>query len=293
MNKLTPELRFLLLCGVSLVAGWRSLGEAAALAWRDDGYSHILLVLPIAAGLVSLEWRSWKTVAEANFRIGAVLLGAAVVVAGLAWRGSSWLHPDERLSVSVLALVTWWIGAFVLCFGTRVSKAALFPLAFLLLMVPFPRSVLDWIIHLLQQWSTYAARLLFVVAGVPVAQDGFRLSIPDLTVEVAKECSSIRSSSMLLVTTIVLAQLFLRSPWRKALVIALAVPVSVAKNGLRIFTIAMLGTRVDPGFLTGKLHHNGGVIFFLIALAAMFLVLRLLQRGEKPTAGQALRAVAP
>jgi exosortase/archaeosortase family protein len=85
---------------------------------------------------------------------------------------------------------------------------------------------------------------------------------------------------MLLVTTMVLAQLLLRSPWRKALVIGLAVPLSVAKNGLRIFTIAMLGTRVDPGYLTGKLHHQGGIVFFGIALIAVFALLWIFRRGE-------------
>jgi exosortase/archaeosortase family protein len=78
----------------------------------------------------------------------------------------------------------------------------------------------------------------------------------------------------------VLAQLLLRSPWRKALVIALAVPLSVAKNGLRIFTIAMLGTRVDPGYLTGRLHHQGGIVFFAIILAAVFALIRILRKRE-------------
>jgi exosortase/archaeosortase family protein len=86
---------------------------------------------------------------------------------------------------------------------------------------------------------------------------------------------------MLVVTTMVLAQLLLRSPWRKILVIAAAIPLSVAKNGLRIFAIAMLATRVDPSFLTGRLHRQGGIIFFLIAMAAIFLLLWLLRRGEQ------------
>jgi exosortase/archaeosortase family protein len=85
---------------------------------------------------------------------------------------------------------------------------------------------------------------------------------------------------MLLVTTMVLAQLFLRSPIRKAWVIAASVPLSIAKNGLRIFVIAMLGTRVDPGYLNGRFHHQGGIVFFAIALVFIFLLLWLLQRGE-------------
>jgi len=94
--------------------------------------------------------------------------------------------------------------------------------------------------------------------GLPVAEDRTLLTIPGLTVEVARECSSIRSSLMLVVTTMVLTQTLLRSAWKKALVIAIAIPLSVAKNGLRIFVLAMLATRVDRSYLTGRLHHQGG-----------------------------------
>jgi exosortase/archaeosortase family protein len=54
----------------------------------------------------------------------------------------------------------------------------------------------------------------------------------------------------------------------------------VAKNGLRIVTIGELGTRVDPGFLDGKLHHNGGIIFFGIAVVAVVVLLWILRRTE-------------
>jgi exosortase len=123
---------------------------------------------------------------------------------------------------------------------------------------------------------------MFRVAGVPVTQDGIMLSIPNLDIEVARECSSIRSSLMLVVTTMVLAHLFLRSWWRKALLIAAAIPLSVGKNGLRIFTIAELGTRVDPGFLTGKLHHQGGILFFGLSVIAVGALLGVLRRTEFP-----------
>lgn len=126
-----------------------------------------------------------------------------------------------------------------------------------------------------------AAHVLVAGVGVPVSQNGFMLTIPGLTLEVAKECSSIRSSSMLLVTTMVLAQLILRSPWRKGLVMAIAIPLSVVKNGLRIFTIAMLAIRVDPAYLTGRLHRQGGIVFFAIALIGVFVLLWILQRGER------------
>jgi exosortase len=274
---------FVALGGIGLVVGWRPLAATFTLAWQDNQYTHILLILPVSAALIYLEWPALKSVSAPNLRAGPFLLAVSVLAAGILKWSLVALPSDVRVSIGMLALVLWWIGAFVLCFGTRVSRSLMFPLCFLLWLVPFPEAMLNAVVTFLQRQSAVAADVLFTAAGVPVARDGVLLTIPGLTVQVAQECSSIRSSLMLLVTTTVLAQLWLRSPWRKALVIAVAVPLSVAKNALRIFTIAMLGTRVDPGFLTGKLHHQGGIVFFLISLVALFVLLWILRRTELHT----------
>jgi len=280
MIKRASKSAFLFLCAISLFAAWQPLRAAFSLATHDEEYTHLLLILPIVAAMIWTEWRSLRSLLAPGLSAGAILLSISLLVAGFTRWGIE-LLPDERLSGNMLALVTWWVGSFVLCFGTRVSRSLLFPLGFSFLLVPLPRFLVNEIVTWLQQGSAFMAHCLFSAAGVPVAQDGILLTIPGLTVEVAKECSSIRSSSMLLVTTMILAQLFLNSPWRKGLVIVLAIALSVAKNGLRIFTVAMLGTRVDPSYLTGRLHHEGGVVFFTIGLSGIFFVLWILRRGER------------
>lgn len=270
-----------LLWAATLLVGWHPLIDTISLAMRDDQYTYILLILPISAALVFLDWPSVKMTISINVLAGSLFLVAAGLVAfsTLVWATS--LSADVQLSIRMFALVLSWIGAFVLCFGTRAPRSVLFPLCFLLGLVPLPQFLLNVVVALLQQESAWAAHGLFATFGVPVAQDGVLLTIPGLTLQVAQECSSIRSSSMLLVTTMVLSQLLLRSPWRKAVVIGLAVPLSVAKNGLRIFTIAMLGTRVDPKYLTGKLHHQGGIVFFAVALLGVFGLLWILRKAEE------------
>jgi exosortase len=279
MTKLPAPWSFALLCGLSLIVEWPALATTFSLALDREEYTHILLVLPIVIALIFLDRNAFKSSAQPGVGWGFILCLVSATVAALAKWGPGF-SPDTRLSMTMLALVTWWTGAFVLCFGNRVARTFLFPLGFLLWLVPIPEVVLAGIITFLQRWSAFTAQVLFGAVRVPVSQDGFFLTIPGLTVEVAKECSSIRSSLMLVVTSMVLAQLELRSFWRKLLVVAVAIPLSVAKNGLRIFTIAMLGTRVDPGYLTGRLHHEGGVIFLAIALAVVFLLLWFLRRTE-------------
>lgn len=283
-KRLVALQQFALLFATSVVVGWHPLWSTFALALRSDEYTHLLLIVPISAALIFSERARLKTELEPAVGFGFSLLFIAILIAVYSrWMTES--QRDTQLSVSMLAMVIWWIGSFVLCFGTRIARLFLFPLCFLFWAVPIPALALDKIVALWQQGSATSASVLFSALGIPVTQDGIVLSIPGLTLEVAQECSSLRSSLMLIVTSTVLAHLFLRSFWRKAAVILVAIPLSIAKNGVRIFTIAMLGTRVDPGFLHGNLHRQGGILFFLLALFVVLLLLWLLNRGENQASG--------
>jgi exosortase len=284
MFKSAPPVVFAPLSVIAVAIWWNPLASLFTLALRNEQYTHILLILPISAALIFLQWKPPAGPSVSSAAIGSALLLIAVMArVAMVWIELS--SPDVQLSLNILALVAWWIGAFLACFGAGAFRRALFPLCFLLWMVPLPEFLLDPLVSLLQQGSAASAHLFFAVAGFPVEQRGTLLHIPGLTLEVAPECSSIRSSMMLLVTSMVCAQLLLRSFWRKAVVVAVAIPLCVVKNGLRIFALGVLATKVDPGFLTGRFHRQGGIIFLLIALLGIFLLLWILRRGE----GQGLR----
>jgi len=270
---------FGLLLVVSLALRGQSLADTITLAFGGDEHTHILLILPLAMALIYLDRNKFRAGSLPSIGVGSVLLGMAAVLVTLSVWGDG-LPLDGRLSLSMFGLVTWWIASVVLCFGVLTFRAFLFPLCFLFWMVPIPQLVTEGAISFLQHQSAFAARLLFLLAGVPVTQDGIVLSIPGLDIEVARQCSSIRSSLMLMITTMVLAHLFLRSGWRKAFLIAVAIPLAALKNGLRIFTIVELGTRVDPGFFDGNLHHRGGILFFGVSVAMTAGLLWVLRQTE-------------
>lgn len=280
MNKVPHTVGFAALFAVSLILWLRPLLNTFTLATRDDGYTHILLILPLAAALIFRD--SSERDFQPRFWVPAagVMLGAILLSAWARW-GSLGQGSDLGLAGEMAGLITWWIASFALCYGTTALRSFRFPLFFLFCIVPIPATAMEAIVVSLQRGSALAAQLMFAIFRVPVSREAMTLHIPGLDLEVAAECSSIRSSLMLLVTTMVLAQVLLRTPWRKVLVVLLALPLAAAKNGLRIFTIGMLSTRVDPAFLTGRLHREGGIVFFLIALAVVFLLIWLLRRGEK------------
>lgn len=278
MIKAPASWTFAALAGVGAIAAWRSILATFALATQQDEYTHILLIIPIALAFLYLDRRALGTPEFANPAIGGMVL-AVSAIAAVAGRLSS-LSPDVQLSLSMAALVSWWIGSFIFCFGIDVARKMRFPLAFLYWLVPWPGNILDIAVGWLQRQSALAASWMFSLSRTPVSLDGTILTLPSLVLNVAPECSSLRSSLLLVITTMIFAQLFLQSPWRKLALVVAAILLSPVKNGFRIFVIGYLTLRVDPSYLTGHLHHDGGVVFLAIAQAIIFVLLWFLRRGE-------------
>jgi exosortase len=272
------DVLFCLLIGVSVLTFWRQIATVLHLAWHVDEYTHILLILPISLSLVYLERGKLRGSVTYAPAVG-VVLGVLSIAIGVALKTQvNHFNQDVSLSIAIFSLVLFWMACLVGCYGGTVFRSLLFPFLFLFLLVPPPAFLLDKAIFYLQSGSTEATYALFNLTGLPVLRTGFLLSFPTLQIEVAKECSGIRSSIMLFLTGLILAHLFLRSLWSKVVFVLFIVPFSVAKNAIRIFTLSMLGMYVDSGFLHGRLHHDGGIVFFLIALAGLLLLLWVLQR---------------
>ncbi len=277
------KVRFALvgLAGVSLLLWWRALAATFSLAWQREEYTHLLLVIPLSVALLLTERGSLKLQLPDRFRPGVLWLAAGLLLRGVGVWGLRSATPDVQLAISMSGWVVWWIGTAVLLVGAQTARLLMFPLGLLFFLVPLPQFAVDGIVKFLQHGSALAGRMLFLAAGVPVTQDGLVLSIPDLDLEIARECSSIRTSLLLVMTTMVTAHLFLRSTAAKVAATLAAIPLAVLKNGFRIFVLAMLGTRVDPEYLTGDLHHHGGILFFALFVGIATLVVWCLWKVEQ------------
>ena len=276
----TRNILFFTLIGVSVLIWWRQIVTLLQLAWHVDEYTHILLIMPVSVALIYLERGKLRRNITYAPVTGAVVALLSIAIGIVGKMQAVHFSGDVSLSITIFSLVTFWMASIVGCYGRAFFGSLLFPFLFLFLLVPPPAFLLDKAIVYLQEASTESTFALFKPTGLPVLKDGFVLTFPTLQIEVAKECSGIRSSLMLLLTGLILAHLFLRSFWSKVIFILFIVPFSVIKNAIRIFTLSMLGMYVDPGFLHGRLHHEGGIVFFLIALGGLLFILWILQRLE-------------
>lgn len=270
----------MLLGFVSLAGFWNQISALAALAFGDDRYTYIALVPLIAVGLIWSDRR--KILADFSYCpfVGVPVLLAGAALSITAGRGLSG-NPDLSLSIAAFSMILVWVALIVLCYGLQPLKRSAFPLLFLLLMVPIPESLMRSLTIGLQRASTDMAAGLFLMIKMPFVRDGFLFALPgDIHIEVAEQCSGIRSTLALLLSGLLAAKLFLGSSWRRACFALLIVPVVVFKNAVRITTISWLGVYVDRGYFFGALHHYGGIPFSAIAMAILGLALMLLRKSE-------------
>jgi len=261
-------------------------------SFSNDNASHSILIPAICLWLLYLERRRIFATLDSDVPTGVALFFAGALAAAVAFFSGSHWSALNQLSLYVFALLLLWVAAFAFLFGRSALRLSSFPLTFLLFTIPFPDFLLDRSIYYLQRGSAEIAAVLFDWSGVPVLRDGFVFHFARVNIEVARECSGIRSSIALLILAILVAHFYLRTFWKQVLLVVAGLFVMILKNGIRIVTLTLLATYVDPGFLYGRLHHEGGVVFFLLGLLILAPVLWLLERSE-PRPPAAADATSP
>jgi exosortase len=284
MKQNTRHALFVAIVAVLVGIFWKPLWILSNLSLERDEYSHIILI-PLTS-LLLIYWRRRQVFAKpaSTCSVALVPLFAGLALYGVARHFGVTSVPDVglSLSLSVVGFVVACAGAFLFIYGWPAFRPALFSLGFLFFVVPAPGVLLEKIVYYLQQGSAEVAALMLSGLGVPFFRNGFIFQLPGISIEVAKECSGIRSSIALFITTLLAAQFFLRSNWRKLAICLLIFPVAIVKNGLRITTLSILSVYVSRDFLFGRLHRSGGFVFFFIGLAVLWAALRFLQSGDGP-----------
>jgi len=267
---------------ISSLTFYKTLRALIQYSLATDSSSHIILIPFISIFLLYVERQKVFAITRTSVASGVTLALTGIILYWLTTRSAFAQEGNWHLSMETLSVLLVWIAGFLLCYGFVAFRAGAFPLLFLLLMVPLPDVILNRAIYALQAGSTEISYLIFHLVGTPVSRHGFLLSVPGVTIEVAKECSSIRSSIALFITCLLAAHLYLRTAWKKLVFVVLGLLLSVVKNGIRITTLTLLSVYVDPGFLSGRLHRQGGFVFFLLALLLLLPVFLWMAKSDKP-----------
>jgi exosortase A len=263
---------------------WIALASAILLTFHDTAasivrvwsnsatYGHGFLILPIVAYLL---WRRWPVLARLPVRPAAtgVLLMAA---AGLVW------VLGALASVNLLqhfALAGLLQASVLAVFGWRVVWAAVFPLAYLLLAVPFG----DFVVPPLQDLTAAYTVPLVRATGVPVYLEDWHIQVPGGAFLVAEACAGARYLLACIALGLLVCELLLKAWWKRVMFMVLSVVVPIGANVLRAYGIIMLA--YWSGFeIAVDVDHliYGGVFLTLVTLVLLALAFWLRDDAAGP-----------
>ena len=265
--ELAAPLAGLLLAGLVLALFHETLASMVRVWANSATYGHGFLIPPIAA---YLAWRRRAVLAACPIR--PALWGLAALAAA----GGVWL-VGEVAAVSVLAhfgLVGMLQATVLAAFGWPMTRAALVPLAYLLLAVPFG----DFVVPPLQTLTAIYTVDLLRLSGIPVYLEDWRFVIPGGAFLVAEACAGVRYLLACLALGLLICDVLLRRWWARITFLALVIAVPIGANVLRAYGIVMLAHLSDFEIAVGVDHLIYGWLF-LSFVTAILIVLALWLSG--------------
>lgn len=258
----------------------RDTVAAMAAVWMESSsFGHGFLIAPISAALV---WQARPRLAGLTPRPwlpGVPLLALASITWMLAERINLMIAAELMLVATVQILTLTLL-------GWRVARAIVFPLVFLLFMVPAGDTLVPYLQDVTAEFVVQGLQLV----GIPVYQDGVFISIPSGQFEVAEACAGLRFLvTMVAMGTLIAHQIL--AGWRRLLYVALSVAVPVAANGLRAFGIVMLAHLSDYQLAAGFDHLIYGWIFLSVIMAVMLWIAWLMRAPATAVPAPAMERV--
>lgn len=256
-----------------VLVGWLYFSIVGRLAqqWtHDPNFSHGFFV-PAFSLFVLWQERgrlSALPVKPSWTGLPIVLLALCVLMLG---------NLGAELFLSRTSLLVLIAGLVIFFLGWQYFRAVLFPWAFLLLMIPIPSILFNQITFPLQLLASKVASDVLPLAGVPVLREGNVIGLPLMQLEVAEACSGIRSLLSLATLTIIYGYLMETRIWIRVLLALASVPIAVAANSFRIVGTGLLVQYWDPEKAEGFFHLFSGWLIFVMSLAMLFALHKLLR----------------
>jgi exosortase len=268
---------------------WRGLAVAAALLWlysstlwrlagdwwADENYSHGFLVPAIGGYAI---WQNRFRLRETSARPAFWLGGAAVVGAVLLLLAGT---LGAELFVARVSFVAALAG-LTLYFGGWAWLALLaFPIGIFLLAIPIPEIIFNQVAFPLQLLaSDYATRVINAL-GIPALREGNVIELAQMKLQVVEACSGIRSLMSLSTLAVTYAAFAESRWWRRVLLVASVIPIAIISNAARVAGTGVMAYYKGAEAAEGFQHAFSGWIVFVVALAMLMAVARLLMFASR------------
>jgi exosortase len=235
---------------------------------RDSYYSHGVLVPFVSLYLVFRKRKVLETLVPQPS-----LGGIFVVAAGIFLQLIGQLLKVNF--ISYVSLLVSLYGIVIALGGKHFLKEFLFPIGFLVFMLPLPSVLIIGISFKLKMVAAQCATALVKLFGIAATQAGSTIYYPGGFLVVGDPCSGLRSLIAFLALGALVTQ-FVRVPgWKKVLLFFFAVPIALFTNFLRLTFLVVVGYFYGEGAATGFIHDASGIVVFILGFFCFIGLIKL------------------
>lgn len=233
--------------------------------------SHGFAVPLISAYLL---WNKRRLLAEAPVEGSLTGLPVVVLALGMLVLGSL----GSESFIARLSLPIALLGVVLFLMGGQVTRHAWIAIAYLAFMIPLPYLTLKAITYQSRLFDAGLTATALGWMGVPVLRDGVMLQLPNMTLEVADECSSVPAIAALLALGAAYAQLQARPTWIRVVLTLAAAPLGLLSNIVRLIVTSLGAYYLGPIALNNVIHKFNGTTVFLATVVLLVALDALLTR---------------
>lgn len=248
-------------------------------------YGHGPLVPVVVAWMLWRDRATLAQVARAPSYGGLWLLVPALLVTAVG-------HLEDIKVLQNLSLLLSLYGMAWCLFGRRALLRAWVPALFLIFMVPLPGFVIDRMTFGLKMLAAKLSVLSIHAAGIPAILDGGTIHLAETDVLVDDVCSGLKTMVALIGFSVVFAYLQ-ATRLKAALILVLAVPVSIVANVIRILILCWFAAVGNAAAFEGPLHEATGLLVYVLALVLFLLAQALPLPGDPSKDDDAPEVAAP
>ena len=267
------------------------------LAWLALGVTvlgALVLYAPLVAGMAA-EWSEFPSLSHgfavpvisayllwrrrdslAKLPIEGSILGLPLIVFALAMLVVGSLGGEPFVARLSLPLVLF--GAVLFLMGGAITRQSWVAIAYLAFMVPLPYLTLRALTYQSRLFDAGITAQALGWLSIPVLRDGVMLHLPNMTLEVADDCSSVPAIAALLALGAAYSQVQSRPTWVRALLTISAAPLGLLSNIIRLILTSISAYYFGPIALNNVIHKFNGTSVFLATVLLLVLLDTLLVR---------------
>ena len=237
---------------------------------KDTYYSHGFLIPLISLYIIWLKRDALSKIKITPSNIGWAFFLSGILIHTI----SAFLRIYFSSGFSLILVL---IGLVLLFLGKNLLKQLMFPILFLIFMLPLPLVTIANISFRLKIFAAKISTFIVNQLGIPAIREGSVIKTANSYLIVEDPCSGIRSLIALIALGALMAYFSNLSKPKRVILFLSSIPIAICTNVIRIVALSLASEMYGQKLATGAFHTTMGILVFVFAFLGLLLVGKLLE----------------